>query len=279
MKNKTKEFVVYKITNIDSGKAYIGITGDYKSRMRNHFNANKCCQYLHRSIKKHGKEKFTHEIICYCNSWNMLCKMEIEFIKLYNTKVTNGYNLTDGGEGIDGYKMSKEARKKISIALKNPSEETRKKISKVHKNKMVSKETRKKLSIAHQNPSKRIRKKMSDVQKIFSVDQILEIRKLLKNGLLQKDIAKKFNVHRTTISDIKTGRHYSEMQTPRINLKNLPKGNHKFSKNQILEMRKMLSKGFSQKIIAKKFNTHQTTISSIKQNKVYADVQLPEKEI
>ena len=47
---KYKEFVVYKITNIDNGKSYIGITTDYKKRIREHFGCNGNCKYLYRAI-------------------------------------------------------------------------------------------------------------------------------------------------------------------------------------------------------------------------------------
>ena len=62
MKNELKEFVVYRIYHRDSGKSYIGITGDYKRRMKEHFS---CCgnSYLHRTMQKYGKEKFKHEIV------------------------------------------------------------------------------------------------------------------------------------------------------------------------------------------------------------------------
>ncbi len=44
-------------------------------------------------------------------------KYEIEYIKKYNTMVTNGYNLTPGGEGggFYGKKHSQETINKISI--------------------------------------------------------------------------------------------------------------------------------------------------------------------
>jgi hypothetical protein len=39
-------------------------------------------------------------------------------------------------------------------------------------------------------------------------DQIPKIRKLLSSGVTQKEISKKFRVHQSTISDIKTGRKW-----------------------------------------------------------------------
>lgn len=94
-----------------------------------------------------------------CFSQDELNDMEKEYIKKYNPK----FNFTDGGEGIKGFKHSKESREKISKnnariwKNKHHSKETREKISKsVSKNnakywegKKFSNEHKKKLSNAH----------------------------------------------------------------------------------------------------------------------------------
>ena len=81
MKDENKKFVVYKIAHVDSSKSYIGITCDYKRRMRDHF---RCCDntYLHNSICKYGKDAFTHEIIFECNSWLEACREEKKYISM-----------------------------------------------------------------------------------------------------------------------------------------------------------------------------------------------------
>lgn len=194
---KDSKFIVYKITHIDSGKSYIGITMVFQRRMRTHFNAyNYENSYLHRSIRKYGKEKFIHEIIHYCNCWKDLCQKEIEYIKIFNTKKPNGYNLTEGGEGKSGLKHS---------------EETRKKISESNKGKIVSEETRRKIGAISANRSLKTCKKLSDAAKIFTVGQILEIRQRLSIGICHRIIAEKFSAHRTTISAIKRGEVYSDV--------------------------------------------------------------------
>jgi hypothetical protein len=55
-------------------------------------------------------------------------------------------NRTDGGEGISGLVHTKETRKKIGYANKNPSEETRRKMSEARKGKPSSEETKSKIS-------------------------------------------------------------------------------------------------------------------------------------
>jgi len=311
-KDKPKEFVVYRISHIDSGKSYIGITTNYKKRMQVHFNSHNTNSYLHRTIKKHGKENFKHEIIFECNSWKELCEEETEYIKIFNTKAPNGYNLTDGGEGTLGRlysletrkkigKMSKnrfvseKTRKKMSDAKLNMSLETRKKISESNKNKIVSNETRKKMSetrkgfvcskeakqnmsIAQQNKSNKTKQKIAKTLSIFSKEQIIEIKQMLINGVFQKDIAKKFNVVQSTIGSIKRGEHYSWIQTPGVGLNDLLKGKRKLTDKQILEVRKMLLNKISQREIAEKFNISNSTIGCIKRNERYTDIQLPKEE-
>jgi hypothetical protein len=70
-------------------------------------------------------------------------------------------NICNGGEGVSGYKHSKETLKKISQKSKNRivSEETRKKISISNKGRIKTSEERKKLSISHTG------KKLSDETK------------------------------------------------------------------------------------------------------------------
>jgi hypothetical protein len=78
--------------------------------------------------------------------------IERRLIRWYGRK-DNGtgilYNRTDGGEGTSGWTPSEETRKKIGEANRNPSPETRSKMSSSRKARPVaSAETRKKLSQA-----------------------------------------------------------------------------------------------------------------------------------
>jgi len=231
MIKKNKEFIVYKITHMKSNKSYIGITINYKQRMRSHFK-RKDNTFLHRSIQKYGKDNFSHKIIFECNNWKELCKKEIEYIKKFNTKAPNGFNLTDGGEGLPnpsketrekmrasqiGKKLSKEHREKISEGNKGQkrSLETRKKMSAWQIGRKFSDETRKKMSMMRQNISDETRKKLSMWQRHFSNNQILEIRKMLLDGISQYKIADKFDVAQGTVSRIKRNERYSDIQLPK----------------------------------------------------------------
>lgn len=91
---------IYKITNLISHKMYIGQSNNpmhrwsaHKSHARNGQDIGKSA--LYNAIRKYGEENFLFEIIGWFKDYN---EKEKYFIKFYNTKVPNGYNLTDGGE-------------------------------------------------------------------------------------------------------------------------------------------------------------------------------------
>ena len=111
---------IYKITNIITQKSYIGQTKrTIQRRFNSHIseaNRNLYDTYLHRSIRKYGKENFIVELIEECNREN-ISDREIFWIKELNTKSPNGYNLHDGGYG-GCLNPSDELRKKLSDAKK-----------------------------------------------------------------------------------------------------------------------------------------------------------------
>jgi group I intron endonuclease len=68
---------------------------------------------LNRAYKKYGDDCFKREIIEYCNLHELNSKEEL-YIKQYNTKFPHGYNLTEGGEGMKGYKYNDNQKQNIS---------------------------------------------------------------------------------------------------------------------------------------------------------------------
>jgi group I intron endonuclease len=161
--------LVYLITNTVNGKRYIGQTS-YSLEKRWFLHCNrKSCTALHNAINKYGADKFTAEILFSVPTKELAGELEIEYIKRYNTKAPNGYNLTDGGEGVKS--LSDEIRIKRNQkllgnrnavgAIRTPeylkalserfkgrvfSEETKHKMSEAAKAKVVSQETKAKLS-------------------------------------------------------------------------------------------------------------------------------------
>ncbi len=93
---------IYKITNIINNKLYIGYTtATLKERMRRHKNDDiNHNTLLGRAIKKYGWENFKYEVVVYEDDKEKLLELEQYYIKYFNSKMPNGYNMTDGGENF-----------------------------------------------------------------------------------------------------------------------------------------------------------------------------------
>ncbi len=93
---------IYKLIS-PSGKVYIGRTIDFDSRMYQHkHKANSGYQHpLYDSIRKHGWDNFTKEIIAEVIGSGIAYKTELFYINLFDT-VNKGlnlqYNTKDGGD-------------------------------------------------------------------------------------------------------------------------------------------------------------------------------------
>jgi len=133
--------VIYKTTNLINGKIYIG------QLAREDPNYLGSGEILKKAIKKYGKENFTRETIAYCNSKDELDSLEIFYIKIYNSKDPNGYNLTGGGGGTVGFHkpawnkgkkvfFSEETLRKFSELAKRRKNNLGRKFTEEHKKKM-----------------------------------------------------------------------------------------------------------------------------------------------
>ena len=139
-------YKIYLITNIENKKQYVGITKfSLEERFSQHIKRG---FLLTEAIQKYGQQKFFIELVEEVESAERAYELEQYYIKQYDTKVPNGYNLTDGGDGIFGWEASEEYRqecservkqlhkeKKVGMYGKNHSEETKKKMSEVSKGK------------------------------------------------------------------------------------------------------------------------------------------------
>lgn len=117
---------IYKITNIITGKCYIGETVqiDPYKRWKKHLNCinykDEGCPALKEAMKKYGINKFKFEVLIICFDEDRY-KYEKEYIKKYNSQVPNGYNILPGGEKGKsrlGIKHSNETKVKLSKSCK-----------------------------------------------------------------------------------------------------------------------------------------------------------------
>lgn len=128
---------VYMLTS-PSGKSYIGITMNWKRRMKAHVKmaSTKNGYLIHNAIRKYGWDNFTKTILLDSDDFEVLKDAERTEIQSRQTHCSqSGYNLTFGGDGVLGYKASTETRKKLreSHLGKTHSPESKERMSKAHK--------------------------------------------------------------------------------------------------------------------------------------------------
>lgn len=131
---------IYKVTNKINGKAYIGKTSKgLERRMAEHLkSASHGSQHVfHKAIRKYGSQSFEWFIVDIADSLDILNEKEIYWISYFNTKIPNGYNITDGGDGGPIMKGNDNPSKRPAV---------RKKLSEASRGRTCSKETVLKIS-------------------------------------------------------------------------------------------------------------------------------------
>ena len=91
---------IYKITNINTGKCYIGKSTNVKTRIADHFKSSIgirsiADQAVHHAILKEGFWNWAIEVITYCDK-DKLNELEKYYIEFFKTQEV-GYNRTAGG--------------------------------------------------------------------------------------------------------------------------------------------------------------------------------------
>ena len=110
--------VIYKITNLRTGKVYVGQTVQSNSKMRWYSHLADArggkSGHLYESIRKYGAEQFKWEVIDTGETVDELNKLEIKWIEHYRA-LGEIYNHRDGG---DNSLHSKESIERMKIAQK-----------------------------------------------------------------------------------------------------------------------------------------------------------------
>ena len=141
--------LIYCIKNIINNKEYVGLTTrPLEKRWKQHiYESNKQDSWewntpLGNAIKKYGKDSFQVFVLEECSSETELKQKEIQLIKERKSLSTEtGYNLTLGGDGRLGYKLSEETKRKIGEGNigKVMSNEAKEKMSVAAKKRSVGK--------------------------------------------------------------------------------------------------------------------------------------------
>lgn len=93
---------IYKLTNLDTGKCYIGKSTNVKKRIADHFKSSIgiltiADQAVHHEIWKTGFWNWTIEVIIYCEK-DQLSELEKYYIEFFKSNIF-GFNKSSGGEG------------------------------------------------------------------------------------------------------------------------------------------------------------------------------------
>lgn len=209
--------IVYKATNKNTGKVYIGktIRSLAHAKARHKQRASKIWKYgcesrFYTSINKHGWNSFEWEVIYNGTSDEDIQAKEKHFIAEMNSIDPNvGYNMTLGGDGSAGKKLSEAQKEKLSntssgsnnrcfgkYGEEHPAygnkhnEATKERIRQAHLGKPKSKEQRKKLSEARKMKSR------------FSQEDYDTIVLLRNEGKTYAEIGKQFDANPAVVMKI-----------------------------------------------------------------------------
>ena len=135
--------VVYVARCKVNGKPYVGKT-DKTMRWRRMLHErdarNGSSLVFHRALRKYGFEAFEWKVLMRDNDPGILNECEIVLIRQLKSKVPNGYNLTDGGEGVSGLRVEHSV-----WTGRNHTEEAKEKNRVAHLGKKHSKKTKSKV--------------------------------------------------------------------------------------------------------------------------------------
>lgn len=112
--------IIYAAINNINHKLYIGkTTNDLSVRKRKHLESSvskKRKTYFHSALRKYGNESFDwiilEEVECYA-----IDEAECFWIAYFRSIGAELYNLTNGGDGLLGFKHSEETKRKIKSKL------------------------------------------------------------------------------------------------------------------------------------------------------------------
>ena len=229
---------IYKYTNKDNGKIYIGRSVNISARKWQHLHDPSPYSYFDQTLVKVGEDKFNFEIIEEC-SIEQLQDREKYWIKYYNCCALDnregGYNLTHGGEE---YRSDENPWAKLTMIqvneIINKLINTKKSIQdiakeyKVHYNTISDINRCKTWAWAH-NYKGNIREEaqgslycgeLSGTAKLKEevVKQIIEDIKFSKLSLVA--ISKKYNVKNSLIYDINRCRTWKHLHNYKNNIRN-----------------------------------------------------------
>jgi group I intron endonuclease len=191
----SKETGVYKITNLNNNKVYIGSSTSerdgFKDRINTHIrllnNKKHPNKHLQSSWDKYSYKSFKFEILEIIKGKDKIIEREQYYIDLYGVINPNiGYNKAPIANSQLGFKHSEESKRKMSKAAKSRSKEISERMKKIMTGKKMSDETKEKIS-----------KKIKGIKRNYEFKNKMSI--IAKNRVVSDDTKNK-------ISKTKTGK-------------------------------------------------------------------------
>lgn len=183
----TKKCGIYKITNLVNKKIYIGSAFNISNRFSVHKYSLKNNKHknphLQAAWNLYGEKEFIFEILEIVEDKTKIIEREQYYLDLYNPCDNSiGYNIAKKAGNCAGVKASLETRQKQSESAKK----------------------RPKYKWTEEQKENRKKARKGQIMPWAKLDWALvnEIRKLYTDGVFQREIAKKYNLAQTTISEI-----------------------------------------------------------------------------
>lgn len=190
--NKSRQGVIYKISNTLNDDFYIGSTQNFVKRYYTHLNHirvnKKSCTKLIRAVNKYGEHNFKLEILEECDPQYLLVKEQFyldTFLPIYNIAKIAGSNL--GIKRTEEVKLQKSLLQKINWQNSNYKKHHLEKLSKNWKS-----------GTEH---------KMAKLNE----EQVINIKKELALGHKPKEVSNLLNLSYHSIKDIHRGKTWKNI--------------------------------------------------------------------
>ncbi|WHZ60037.1 GIY-YIG nuclease family protein [Metabacillus hrfriensis] len=224
--------IIYKATNKDTVKIYIGMTTRTldERRIEHHSKAKKESNNIfHKIIRKNlldfEEDNFYWEVIDGAKNKEELLEKETYWITYYNTFIgfenCKGYNMTIGGEGYcigeDNPQSQLNEKQVLEILNDIMSGSTHKEISKLHNvaHHLIETLSQGKTYRCYYTADyKTWLKEKREKELLFIRDTLPKIFKELMDGKSHKSIARKFNTHKSNITNISRGVNFKQHFCP-----------------------------------------------------------------
>ena len=260
---------IYIIRNKINGKIYIGQAINSKERWYHHCNnAEKPCPNgaIDNAIKKYGKENFTLEVIERVENYN---EREKYWIKFYDCKIPNGYNIKDGGEGVPSLESANSIIRNPLI-LKNIFQDIQNGIlslqeiaNKYQLSKTVVSSINRGKTYHDDNYNYPLRKRFSDNYNKEKDREIFD--ELLNTKNSYREIAEKYSVTTFYVGEINKGNCFKQ--------ENINYPLRKKEQNPIYEIikEKLQTSTLSLRALAKELNVSYSMVQSINSGRYHRD--------